>query len=156
MNIEFLKITGNYPYNLLLQADETKEGIDKYLFDSEVFIAKIAGRDEPVGVCCLLRADDRTVELMNIAVDEPFRGRGIGGAMIAQAARVAAAGGYREIVLGTGTEDCAPDQIRFYERCGFRRSGLRKNYFIEKYPNDPIWVDGVQMRDMQMLKMDLI
>ncbi len=60
MRIKFRKITGDYPYELLLQADETKEGFDTYLFDSEVFIAEITGRDKPVGVCCLLRADDRT------------------------------------------------------------------------------------------------
>ncbi len=155
MNIEFKIITDYYPYDLLLQADETKEGINRYLFDSEVFVARIAGRDEPVGVCCLLRTGDHTVEMMNIAVDEPFRGRGIGGAMMAEAARVAAAGGYREIVIGTGTEDCAPGQIRFYERCCFHKTGLRENYFVEKYPDQPIWVDGVQMHDMQMLKMNL-
>ncbi len=118
-------------------------------------MARIVGCDEVVGVCCLLRVDERMVELMNIAVDEPFRGRGIGSAMVAEAVRMAMAGGYSEIVLGTGTEDCARDQIRFYERCGFRRSGLRKEYFVEKYPNDPIYVNGVQMRDMQVLRMDL-
>ncbi len=155
MDVEFRRIAGDYPYELLLQADETKEGIDRYLFDSEVFVARIVGCDEVVGVCCLLRVDERMVELMNIAVDEPFRGRGIGSAMVAEAVRMAMAGGYSEIVLGTGTEDCARDQIRFYERCGFRRSGLRKEYFVEKYPNDPIYVNGVQMRDMQVLRMDL-
>lgn len=153
--IIFQKIDGNYPYNLLLQADETREGINTYLFDSEVYVAKLPDRDEPVCVCCLLRVDADTVELMNIAVDEPLRGRGIGGAMIEHAAHVAAAEGYREIILGTGTEDCAPDQIRFYERCGFRKSALRKNYFIEKYPADPIYVNGVQMRDMVVLKRKL-
>lgn len=155
-DIEFQRIEKDYPYNLLLQADETKEGINQYLFDSEVYVAKLAGREEPVGVCCLLRIDAGTVELMNIAVDEPFRGRGIGGAIIEKAALIAAGQGYRGIILGTGTEDCAPGQIRFYERCGFRKSGLRKNYFIEKYPDDPIRVNGVQMRDMQMLRMDII
>ncbi len=155
MNIEFQKIEGDYPYNLLLQADETREGIEEYLFDCEVFIAKIEGLDEPVGVCCLLRVDDRTVELMNIAVDEPFRGRGIGGVMIEKAVEIAVSQGYCEIILGTGTEDCAPDLIRFYERCGFRKSHLRKNYFVEKYPDTPIIENGVQLKDMQMLKRNL-
>ncbi len=151
-DIEFQKITGDYPYNLLLQADETKEGIDQYLFDSDVYVARVAGRDEPVGVMCLLWVDANTVELMNIAVDEPFRGRGIGSVMIEEAVRIAAAGGFREIILGTGTEDFAPAQIRFYERNGFRKSHLRENYFVDKYPDEPIFENGVQLRHMQVLK----
>lgn len=154
MNVMFHKITDDYPYDLLFQADETREGIDKYLFDSEVFVAKLAGRDKPVGVCCLFQLDADTVELMNIAVDKPCRGAGIGSAMIGEAIRIAAEKGYREIILGTGTEDCAPAQIRFYERHGFRKSGIRKNYFTEKYP-DPIYENGVQLKDMQILKRSL-
>ena len=152
MNISFQKIGSDYPYELLLQADETREGIEEYLFDSEVFVAQLAGCREPVGVCCLLPIDAGTVELMNIAVGEPYRGRGIGGAMIGEAVRIATTAGYREMILGTGTEDCAPGQIGFYERHGFRKSHLRENYFIEKYPDDPIFENGVQLRDMLVLK----
>ncbi len=151
-DIEFQKITGDYPYNLLLQADETREGINQYLFDSEVWVARIAGREEPVGVMCLLPLDGDTVELMNIAVDEPFRGKGIGGAMLEKAVEIAAEHGFCEIILGTGTEDCSPAQIRFYERNGFRKSHLRENYFVEKYPDEPIFENGVQLRHMQVLK----
>ncbi len=103
--IEFQKIDSDYPYRLLLQADETQDGIDEYLFDSEVYVAKLAGKEEPVGGMCLLSLDTDTVELMNIAVDEPFRGMGIGGVMIEKAVEIAATEGYREIILGTGTED---------------------------------------------------
>ncbi len=59
------------------------------------------------------------------------------------------------MMLGTGTEDCAPAQIRFYERHSFRKSGLREDYFIEKFP-EPIFENGLQLRDMQLLKRDLI
>lgn len=150
MKLTIQRIETNYPYDLLLQADETREGIDKYLFDSEVYVAHIPECDEPVGVFCLLRNDEDTIELMNIAVDKPYRGKGIGGLMIEKATRIAAEKGYHEIILGTGTEDCAPDQIRFYERHGFRKSYLRENYFTEKYP-EPIIENGVQLKDMQVL-----
>ncbi len=151
MKITFRKIENNYPYNLLLQADETREGIDTYLFDSEVWVAYVSQRDEPVGVMCLLPLDDDTVELMNIAVDESYRDKGIGGVMIEKAVEIAASQGYHEVILGTGTEDCAPDQIRFYERNGFHNSHLRENYFTEKYPDEPIFENGVQLRHMQVL-----
>ncbi len=151
-DIEFAKIEDDYPYNLLLQADETREGINQYLFDSEVWVAWTAGREEPVGVMCLLPLDGDTVELMNIAVDEPFRGKGIGSIMLEKAVGIAAEQGFSEIILGTGTEDCSPDQIRFYERNGFRKSHLRENYFVDKYPDEPIFENGVQLRHMQVLK----
>jgi ribosomal protein S18 acetylase RimI-like enzyme len=152
-NIVFQKIENNYPYNLLLQADETQEGIDKYLFDSEVYVAKLPDSDKPVGVCCLLRVDADTVELMNIAIDEPYRGMGIGGVLIGNAIEIAVKKGYSEIILGTA--DCATAQIRFYERHGFQKSNIRKNYFIEKYPDNPIYEDGVQLIDMVVLKKPL-
>jgi ribosomal protein S18 acetylase RimI-like enzyme len=97
-----------------------------------------------------LRVDATTVELMNIAVDETHRGKGIGGRMIEKAIEIVADGGYHGIIVGTGTEDCAPDQIRFYERHGFRKSHLRENYFVDKFPN-PIYENGVQLKDMQVL-----
>ncbi len=152
--VVFQKIETDYPYDLLLQADETRDGVDKYLFDSEVYVARLAGQDEPVGVCCLLPLDAETIELMNIAVDEPCRGKGIGGALLEKAVEVAAGKGCREIILGTATEDCAAAQIRFYERHGFRVSAIRKDYFLEKYP-DPIYENGVQLRDMVVLKRSL-
>jgi ribosomal protein S18 acetylase RimI-like enzyme len=155
MKLTVERVETNFPYELLLQADETREGIDEYLFDSEVWVARLEGHEGPVGVMCLLWVDDNTAELMNIAVDGPFRGRGIGGVMLERAAAIAAAKRCREMILGTGTEDCAPGLIRFYERNGFRKLCLRKNYFVEKYP-DPIFENGVQLRDMQVMARHLV
>lgn len=150
MKITIRKIAADYPYDLLLQADETRESIDKYLFDSEVYVAHAAEKEAPVGVFCLYRVDATTVELKNIAVDQPHRGAGIGSRLIEEIARIAAAEGYREIIVGTGTEDCAPDQIRFYERNGFCKSGLRENFFVDLFP-EPIYENGVRLKHMQML-----
>lgn len=40
--INIRKRNDNYPYDLLLLADETKEEIHKYLFESEVYVAKLS------------------------------------------------------------------------------------------------------------------
>ncbi len=45
--MEVCKITDNYPYNLLLLADETTEAINKYLFESDVYIAEFPHEEEP-------------------------------------------------------------------------------------------------------------
>ena len=41
IKFELLKDKDKLPYKLLLLADETKEAIDKYVYDSDVFLAKI-------------------------------------------------------------------------------------------------------------------
>ncbi len=154
MYITIRKITEDYPYGLLLQADETREAIDKYLFGSDVYEAVFAGKEDPVGVFCLFPVDEAAVELKNIAVDEPYRGTGIGSLLIGKAVEVAAEKGYGEIIVGTGTEDCAAAQIRFYEKNGFHKYGLRENFFVDNYP-DPIYENGVRLKDMLILRRDM-
>ncbi|MDR2040481.1 MAG: GNAT family N-acetyltransferase [Bacteroidales bacterium] len=150
MKIAIHKTGNDYPYRLLLQADETRESINKYLFDSEVYVVRFPQEEEPAGVFCLYRVDESTVELKNIAVDEPYRGMGTGSRLIEEIAVIAAMNGYKEIIVGTGTEDCAPALIRFYERNGFHKSGLRENFFIDNFP-EPIYENGVLLKDMQIL-----
>ncbi|WP_291529766.1 GNAT family N-acetyltransferase [Bacteroides sp. UBA939] len=154
MEITIRKIKDNYPYNLLLQADETHESINKYLFDSAVYEVLLPEREEPVGVFCLYQVDTTTIELKNIAVDEPFRGMGTGSVVLARAVEIAATDGYREMIIGTGTEDCAPALVRFYERNGFHKSGVRENFFVDNFP-EPIYENGVQLKDMLILSRDI-
>jgi aminoglycoside 6'-N-acetyltransferase I len=150
----FQRITTGYPYGLLLHADETRQAINTYLFDSEVYIAKLPETEEIVGVVCLLSIDANVLELKNIAISEMYRGKGLGSSLIEEAVRIAASKGYGEIIVGTGTADCAAAQIRFYERNGFSKFGIRENFFIENYP-EPIYENGVRLKDMLMLKRQL-
>ena len=41
------------PYDLLLLADETIDAINKYVFDSDVYVAKL--NNEIIGVFCLYK-----------------------------------------------------------------------------------------------------
>ena len=59
---------------------------------------------------------------------------------------------YTEIIVGTA--DNGINQIRFYERNGFVKYAIKKNYFIDNYTK-PIFDGGVLLRDMVMLKMNL-
>lgn len=149
MELIFRKITTNYPYDLLLLADETIEGINKYLFKSDVYIAQLSEQEQTVGVFCLCRIDADTIEIMNIAVSEKLQGNGIGSILIDKAITIAAEEGYKQIIVGTA--DCGIKQIRFYEKNGFVKYDIRKNYYTEIYDN-PIYENGVQLKDMVMLK----
>lgn len=141
------KIENNYPYDLLLIADETIEGINKYLFDSDVYIAKT--EKEAVGVFCLLPRDEETIEIMNIAVSLEMQNKGIGSYLLSKIEKIARKGEYKTIIVGTA--DCGLKQIHFYEKNGYSRYDLKKNYFLEIY-SEPIFENGIMLKDMIMLR----
>lgn len=140
----------DYPYSLLLLADETREAIDKYVYDSDVYVV-YQGEDK-AAVFCLYRIDKDTIELKNIAVASSLQGKGIGSILIKEIIAIAQKSGYRELIVGTA--DCGVDQIRFYERNGFVKYAIKENFFIDNYP-EPIIENGIQLKDMVMLRMDI-
>ncbi|NDV96219.1 GNAT family N-acetyltransferase [Dysgonomonas sp. 521] len=146
------KIESNYPYDLLLLADETVEGINTYLFDSDVYVVQID--DKAVGVFCLLPHDKEDVEIVNIAVAEEFQNKGIGSRMLGEVEKIAGGENYKRIILGTA--DCGFKQIRFYEKNGYSQYNVKKDYFLKKYPDEPIFENGIQLKDMVMLEKSLV
>ncbi|EPH13624.1 hypothetical protein HMPREF9713_00405 [Myroides odoratimimus CCUG 12700] len=148
--IELIEDKQVLPYSLLLLADETVQAIDKYVFDSNVYVLREGSHD--LAVFCLYHIDHEVVELKNIAVSAELQGKGIGSLLIKEVIRLARVGGYCQIIVGTA--DCGVDQIRFYERNGFVKYDVKKDFFIENY-DEPIIENGIQLRDMVMLKMSI-
>lgn len=146
--LNFQLITDDYPYELLLLADETRDAIDKYLLSSDVYLVTL--NKDNIGVFCLYHQDSETVELKNIAVSENFQRQGIGEQMLTRIKKICAPK-YKRIIVGTA--DCGISQIRFYEKNGFQKYDVRKNFFIENYP-EPIFENGIQLKDMQLLKFE--
>ena len=139
------------PYKLLLLADETIEAINRYINDSEIFIFE--NDNETIGVYVLQKISDDTIEIKNIAVDTKHQGRGIGKLLLRDASLRAKAKGFKTIVIGTG--DIATKQLRLYQKEGFEIFGLKKGFYTDNYPN-PIYENGVQLKDMVMLKKELV
>ena len=54
--------------DLLLEADPSKEMIEKYLSDGDLFV--LTYKDEPVCVSVVTKIDNETVELKNIVTKE--------------------------------------------------------------------------------------
>lgn len=146
--LDFQLIMDDYPYELLLLADETRDAIDKYLSSSNVYLVKL--NNDNVGVFCLYHQDTETVELKNIAVSEKYQRQGIGKQILMHIKKICYPK-YKRIIVGTA--DCGINQIRFYERNGFLKYDVRKNFFIENYPK-PIFENGIQLKDMQLLKFE--
>ncbi|WP_292008460.1 GNAT family N-acetyltransferase [Chryseobacterium sp.] len=135
------------PYPLLLLADETVEAIDKYIFSSEIYVLK--DHQKEIAVMALYKNSAQQLEIKNIAVIPSFRNQGIGKILINKAKEIAVKDHFASLIVGTS--DTGYDQIRFYEKNGFIKKEIRKDFFIKNYPV-PIYENGMQMRDMIILE----
>lgn len=88
------------PYELLYEADPSREAVADYIARGSCYIARI--EDRTVGVSVLLRTRPFTMELVNLCVAEPYRRQGIATRLIAHAAERARAAECRILEVGTG------------------------------------------------------
>jgi len=137
------------PYDLLLLADETVESINEYLPGSDIYIATLPDEEQPVGAMVVLHINQQEAEIMNIAVAEHLQSQGIGKLMIDKAVEVTRSNGYKSLKVGTG--DSGVRQIKFYRTNGFEICDVRKNYFVNKFP-EPVFENGVMLKDMVVLE----
>lgn len=149
MELEIVR-TDDPPRDLLLLADESEQAVADYIGRGECYVARLGG--EVVGEYVLLHTRPMTAEIVNIAVAPAFQRRGIGTALIGHAVAVAREAGFRRLEIGTG--DVGVGQIALYERCGFVRCGVDRDYFRWYCPT-PIFENGVECRDMVRLARDL-
>ena len=142
-------ISGKRKYmDLLLIGDEQEELIEKYLDRGRLFVIQ---NDETVGAACIVTDEsDGTLELKNIAVYPEFQRQGLGKRLIEYIVD-RFSHEYRRLILGTGD---SPLTVPFYEKCGFKRYGVIKNFFIDNYDH-PIIEAGVQLCDMICFEKEL-
>ena len=144
--MEFLKIENNKKryIDLLLLSDEDEKMIDKYLERGEMYILDDNGIKAE---CVVTDEGNKTLEIKNIAVSPKFQKHGYGKKLIEFITEK-----YSEnfSVIQAGTGD-SPLTIPFYEKCGFKKSHIVKNFFIDNYKN-PIYEEGVQLIDMIYLQ----
>ncbi|MEY8761646.1 GNAT family N-acetyltransferase [Chryseobacterium tongliaoense] len=135
------------PYELLLLADETVEAINQYIFSADIYTLNDGIQD--IAVMALHKNSETELELKNIAVIDSFRNIGIGSILIDKAKEIARLGHYSSLLVGTS--DTGIQQIRFYEKNGFVKKEVRKDFFVKNYPF-PIYENGMQIRDMIILE----
>ncbi|AQQ52021.1 GNAT family N-acetyltransferase [Planococcus lenghuensis] len=150
MIIRELKPVEKLPLSLLLEADPSEEMIRSYAAEGDVFIAE--KNSCVAGVCVLLPLTDETVEIKNIAVAEPARGKGVAKALISHAVTIAGQCGFSIVEIGTGNSSL--DQLALYQKCGFRMKSIDRDFFVRNYP-EPIIENGIQCRDMVRLELTL-
>ena len=119
--------------DLLLEADPSKEQIEKYLESSDLFV--LTYKEDVANVAVVQIVDDDTIELKNIATKEKYRGQGYAKKMLKYLADNYKQK-YKRMLVGT-TENNIP----FYVKQGFDKyEKTIKNYFVDNY-NEEI-IDG--------------
>lgn len=92
------------------------------------------------------------MEIVNIAVVDKLRGHGLGRRMIAVLVKKARSLNAKTLEVGTGNSSL--EQMAFYQRCGFRITGVERDYFLKHY-TEPIFEHGIQCMDMIRLSIEL-
>ena len=130
--------------DLLLLADEQENMIDRYLDKGTMYILEDNGVKAE---CVVLDVGDGVLEIKNLATVTQFQGKGYGKALIEFIVKKYR-GKYSILQVGTGD---SPSTIPFYEKCGFVRSHIVENFFIDNYDH-PIYDGDVQLTDMVYLR----
>lgn len=144
MNIIEIKNCKRNYMNLLLLADEQEDMIERYLNRGTMYALDDQGIK---AICVVCDEGNGILEIKNIATDPNNQHKGYGRTMISFIENHYK-GTYHILQVGTGD---GPLTIRFYEKCGFKRSHIVKNFFVDNY-NHPIFEAEQQLIDMVYLR----
>lgn len=135
---------------LLLIADEQVSMIEKYVYRGDMFALYDDEDDDVRAICVITQEQADTFELKNIVTVPKYQRKGYGQKLIAFIVDYYNKSG-GELYVGTGD---SPAILRFYEKCGFVKSHIVKNFFVDNYDH-AMYEDGQQLIDMIYLKRDL-
>lgn len=134
--------------DMLLMADPQKDIIERYLYQSEMFVLVNGG--DVCSVCVVQLLKNRKCELKNIVTRVQDRGKGYAAYLIHYICEY-----YSDVCdtmyAGTGN---AKRMIEFLERSGFVNSHMAVNYYVDHY-QEPIYEDGIRITDKIFMKRQL-
>ena len=133
--------------SLLLIADEQESMIDRYLDKGTMYVLD----DDGIKAECVVTDEGNGIlEIKNIATAPESQGKGYAKKLIEYLV-AEYKNTYATLQVGTGD---SPLTIPFYEKCGFIRHHIIKNFFTDNYDH-PIFECGVQLVDMIYLQRKL-
>lgn len=147
MEIKEIKKNKKQFLSLLLLADEQEDMIDKYIDRGTMYVLD----DNGIKCECIITKEGKgIIEIKNIATKPEYQGKGYGKTLIDF---IVTKYKSKYSILQVGTGD-SPLTIPFYEKCGFIRSHIIKNFFTDNYDH-PIYECGIQLVDMVYLQRKL-
>lgn len=147
VDIKIQLLKDNYPFGLLLLADESIEAIKKYINACRVF--EILLNNKMIGIMAVMINNDNTIELKNIAISKKYQRNGFGKQAINWLENFYKEKGVKIIFVGTG--DASHSQQRFYQKLGFEKYSIKEDFFLKNYPS-AIFENGIQLKNMVMFK----
>jgi GNAT superfamily N-acetyltransferase len=132
-------------------AEDSARELDSYLHLGRVLIAT-SGTEVVAHLQLLDTGEPGRAELKNMAVRDDLQGHGIGGELIRAALAQLASEGARVLRVATAAADI--DNLRFYQRQGFRMTSIDADAFTEEagYPASDL--GGIPLRDRVWLELD--
>jgi ribosomal protein S18 acetylase RimI-like enzyme len=134
-------------------AEDSPSQLASYLGSGRVVVA--LSNADVIGHLQLVATDKvGEFEIKNMAVLETHQGRGVGCRLVRTAIEMAAADGGATVVVATAAADI--DNLRFYQRQGFRMRAIERDAFTPAsgYPPD-LLIDGIALRDRVWLDYQL-
>ena len=132
---------------LLLLADEEEAMLDRYLERGTMYVLDDGGVKAE---CVVTDEGSGILEIKNLAVEPAYQKHGYGRTLIDF---ITARYKTTHRILQVGTGD-SPSTVPFYEKCGFTRSHIVKNFFTDNYSR-PIYDGGVLLKDMVYLRREI-
>ena len=135
-------------------ADDSSRRIDDYIDLGRVLVA-VGDGGVIIGHLQLVSdAQPGTVEITSLAVDPRFRRRGVGSRLVAHALAACRAEGASVVTVATAMADI--DNLRFYQRRGFRAASIVQDAFSpETGYASASEIDGIPLRDAIRLELVL-
>ena len=129
---------------LLLLADEQLSMIDRYIDRGDMFV--ISEDDRVIAECIVTDEGGGVAEIKNLAVDPAWQNRRYGRALVCFVSDLYRAT-HHTLMVSTGD---SPLTVPFYERCGFVKRRVIKDYFVKHYDR-PIYEAGQRVTDAVIL-----
>jgi GNAT superfamily N-acetyltransferase len=135
-------------------AEDSVSQLDSYLDLGRVLVAQ-RGPTRIGHLQLVPMAVDGDIEIVNMAVVPDEQGGGVGRQLIESALGRCAAEGWKRMLVATAA--ASTGNLRFYQRLGFRMLSVERDAFTPAtgYPEPPIEIDGVPLRDKVWLSQDL-
>ena len=127
-------------------AEDSSQQLDGYIEAGRVLVA-IEGAGEIVGHLQLVPGARAGVfEIKSLAVRPERQGTGIGRRLVAHSLAVCRRDGATTVEVATAIADI--DNVRFYQRCGFRARSIERDAFTEARGYPPgLAADGIPVLD---------